>query len=76
MRGKRVVYRCSKGHLFTLYWWWPYLAGSFTVIRLGFGGYMRCPVGNHSALVKTYKTQLTEEERQTSNNASATTIRR
>ena len=64
MRGKRVVYRCSKGHLFTLYWWWPILGG-ITVIRLGFGGYMRCPVGNHWALVKTYKTQLTEEERQT-----------
>lgn len=61
MRGRRVVYRCSKGHLFTRSWWWPAL----TAIRLGFALYMRCPVGKHWALVKIVKeADLTEQERE------------
>jgi len=38
--------------------------GTFTVVRLGFGAYMHCP-GNHWALVRLYRADLTEEERQT-----------
>ena len=62
MRGRRVVYRCSKGHLFTHGWWWPMYAPG---IRLGFAGYMRCPVGKHWALLKTVEeADLSEEERE------------
>ncbi|HUZ81317.1 MAG TPA: hypothetical protein VMU73_03655 [Gaiellaceae bacterium] len=40
-------------------------AGTFTMIRLGFGAYMRCPVGNHWVLVRpATETDLTQEERQ------------
>jgi hypothetical protein len=40
--------------------------GTWTVVRLGFAGYMRCPVGKHWALVKPVKeADLTEKERQT-----------
>jgi hypothetical protein len=64
MRGRRVVYRCSKGHLFTHGWWWPMFGGAY-VVRLGFAGYMRCPVGRHWALVKFVKeADLTEQERE------------
>jgi hypothetical protein len=65
MRGRRVVYRCSKGHLFTHGWWWPMFGGALTVVRLGFAGYMRCPVGKHWALVKCVEeADLTEQERE------------
>ena len=38
--------------------------GAFTVVRLGFAGFMRCPVGKHWALVKTVnEADLTEQER-------------
>lgn len=61
MRGRRVVYRCSRGHLFTPGWWWPVYVPR---IRLGFAGYMRCPVGKHWALVEFVdEADLSDEER-------------
>ena len=64
MGGNRRVYRCSEGHLFSLNW---RAARGISVIKLGFAGYMRCPVGSHWSLVKAYYAELTEEERQTLN---------
>ena len=66
MRSGRVAYRCSQGHLFSHgYRWW--LSGVFLPrVRLGFGAYMRCPVGKHWALVRWVNVaSLTEEERET-----------
>ena len=66
MFRKRYPYRCSDGHLFShSYWWWFY-GGAFTVVRLGFAGYMHCPVGNHWGLVRrANERDLTEQERET-----------
>jgi len=66
MRGRRVL-RCSHGHLFSHGFWWWFYGGSFTVLaRLGFAGYMHCPVGNHWALARLVsKSDLTDEERRT-----------
>jgi tetrahydromethanopterin S-methyltransferase subunit G len=65
MLNGRYVYRCGQGHAFTLTpAWWRYSV-SFTMIRLGFSGYTRCPVGNHRALVRLMdESDLTPEERQ------------
>jgi hypothetical protein len=62
---KRYVYRCSHGHLFSwsLWAWWP---AAFPEVKLGFGRYMRCPVGNHWAVVRRVnETELTQQERET-----------
>ena len=46
--------------------------GAFTIVRLGFAGYMRCPVGKHWALVKPVnEADLTEQERQILEGSSA-----
>jgi hypothetical protein len=46
--------------------------GAFTIVRLGFAGYMRCPVGKHRTLVKPVnEADLTEQERQILEGSSA-----
>ena len=63
--GSRSVARCGRGHLFTISYRWQWYGGLFTMIRLGFGAYMRCPVGNHWALCRPVnKNDLTQQERQ------------
>jgi hypothetical protein len=59
----RVVYRCSRGHLFTV-GWSP--GENIAAIRLGFARFQRCPVGKHWGWVRVVdKADLTEQERQT-----------
>ena len=59
--GRKIMVRCSKGHVFTTMW---SPLGSFTSIRLGAARYQRCPVGNHWAIVKpANESDLTDEKR-------------
>ncbi len=59
--GGKTVVRCRKGHLFTTTW---SPLGSFGSIRLGFGRFQHCPVGNHWSLVKPVaESDLSDDER-------------
>jgi hypothetical protein len=65
MRGRRYVYRCSEGHLFShSFWWWWY--GALLTRRFhGVSMSIHCPVGDHWAVVrKVNERQLTQEERE------------
>jgi hypothetical protein len=57
----RAAVRCKDGHLFRTMW---VEGGAFTAVRLGLTTrYMRCPVGNHWAIVHPVKeADLTDAE--------------